>query len=905
MGAARGSRPRRLWSAGSFFLLVLFLTTAARADWSTWAPGADYDPSIPDPESWLGHPYGSQLMGIDEIRGYLEVLAEASERVSLEYIGESVQGDPLMLVVVADPARRAELDSRGQRVDRIADAWAAGRDERADLARDEAALCWVACSVHGDEASGADAGVLLAYHLAADRSEATQEILDAIAVVIDPCQNPDGRRRFLHQVRSFGRHRLEPDPSPWAAEHWSTWPGARTNHFLFDLNRDWAFLTQAESRARVEAFRYWRPQVYVDLHEMGRQSSYFFPPPTDPINPHIPPHHLAWFDVFGRANATAFDRHGFDYFVGESFDLFYPGFGDSWPTLQGAIGMTYEQASTRGRLMRRPDGTIAGYEAAVEHHFVAALTTVETTAEHSTALMESLVEFGDTMRERAEDDPRREIVILTGTGGAEARRLGDVLVRQGVQVLRTLEETTAKLRSLDEEAGEEREVTIPAGSLRIPLEQPLYALVRSLLDQHVSMGDDFIAEEESRVARGLRPRVYDVTAWSMILGYGVEAGSVDRRLDVESEAVQVGDLPEALDVADAGVAWLIPGLDNSVHPALSRLWDRGVNVHCALEGVAAGGVDYPRGTLVIKRASNPGRSDLRELLAEVSMTTGAPVVAVDSSYSGSGPSLGSDRVVLVREPRIALLSGPGVSPLSAGALTWLFEERYGLGFTVLLRDKLEDIALEEFDAIVVPELRRGGSLPLERLDGWVREGGVLVAIGSASLALIEGEDGDGEAWTTVRRVDDLAQLTDEEGRLGEFEVGQPVMNDTAAMDVLPPERRPLRVPGAIFRVDLDDHHFLTMGKRDWVAVPVLSDRILTPSIGGRTVGRINAERPLIAGYTWPVMAEALKDQAWLVEETRGRGRVVIFAEDPSFRGTWEGLHGLLLNAVLIGPSLGR
>lgn len=890
--------------AGFLFALLLLTTTAFADDWREWARGADYDPAIPDPESWLGRPFAAQSIGVDEIRGYLEALEEASERVSIEYIGESVQGDPLMLVIIADPERRERIATRGPRVDRIADAWSSDRNERMDLARDEPAVCWIACSVHGDEASGADAGVLLAYHFAADRSAATRQILDEIAVVIDPCQNPDGRRRFLHQVRSFGRQRLEPDPSPWAAEHWSTWPGARTNHFLFDLNRDWAFLTQAESRARVDAFRRWRPQVYVDLHEMGRQSSYFFPPPTDPINPHIPPDHLAWFDVFGRANAQAFDQHGFDYFVGESFDLFYPGFGDSWPTLQGAIGMTYEQASTRGRLMRRPDGTIVGYPAAVQHHFVASLTTVRTTAEHSAELMESLVGFGDTMRERSEEDPRREIVVSVETGAAQARRLADVLTRQGIKVLRTAEDVEVRMRDLDEEVGEEREVLLPAGSYRVPLEQPTYALVRSLLDQHIAMGDAFIEEEEARVERGLSPRVYDVTAWSMILGYGVEAGSVDRRLDVPSEIVNVGDLPDVREVADADVAWLIPCADNSIYPALMRLWERRIKVHCALDGVGADGELFPRGTLVIKRAANGGRSDLREILEEVAMATGAPVVPVDSSYSGAGPSLGSDRVILVRQPRIALLSGPGVSPLSAGALTWLFEERYGLEFTVLLREKIDDVAVEEFDAIVVPELRRGGSLPLERLDGWVREGGVLVAIGSASLALIEEDAEDGEVWTTVQRVDDLAQLSDEQGRIGEIEVGQSG-GDPEAMDVLPPERRPLRVPGAIFRVELDDHHFLTMGKSGDVAVPVLSDRILTPSIGGRTVGRIAADRPMIAGYTWPVMAEALKDQAWLVEESRDRGRVVIFAEDPSFRGTWEGLHALLLNAVLVGPSLSR
>jgi hypothetical protein len=896
-------KPRGPLSAGFLFVLLL-CATGASAQWQQWVPGADYDPAIPDPETWLGRPFAAQSIGVDEIRGYLEALDAASERVAVEYIGESVQGDPLMLVVVTDPALRDLVESRAGRVSTIADAWSADREERLAIAREEPAVCLIACSVHGDEASGADAGVLLAYHLAADRSAATQRILGEIAVVIDPCQNPDGRRRFLHQVRSFGRQRLEPDPSPWAAEHWGTWPGARTNHFLFDLNRDWAFLTQSESRARVEAFRRWRPQVYVDLHEMGRQSSYFFPPPTDPINPHIPADQLAWFDVFGRANASAFDDYGFDYFVGESFDLFYPGFGDSWPTLQGAIGMTYEQASTRGRRMRRPDGTVAGYPAAVQHHFVASLTTVETTARHSAELMESLVGFGDTMRERSEKDARREIVVSVETGGAQARRLADVLTRQGIRVLRTREPVTVRLRDLDEELDVEREVELPAGSYRIPLEQPGYALVRSLLDQHVGMGTEFIEEEEARVERGLNPRVYDVTAWSMILGYGVEAGSVDRRLEVPSDPVRVGDLPAAGTVADANVAWLIPCRDNSIYPALSRLWERRINVHCALEGVGANGELFPRGTLVVKRASNGGRSDLRAILEEVAMVTGAPVVSVDRSYSGAGPSLGSDQVVLASQPRIALLSGPGVSPLSAGALTWLFEERYGLEFTVLLREKLEDIAVEEFDVIVVPELRRGGDLPLARLDGWVREGGVLVAIGSASLALIEEDGEEAEAWTTVQRVDDLAQLSDEEGRLGEIEVGQPAL-DPQTMDVLPPERRPLRVPGAIFRVDLDDRHFLTMGKPAWVAVPVLSDRILTPSIGGRTVGRIAAERPMIAGYTWPVMAEALKSQAWLVEESRGRGRVVIFAEDPSFRGTWEGLHALLLNAILIGPSLGR
>jgi hypothetical protein len=639
---------------------------------------------------------------------------------------------------------------------------------------------------------------------------------------------------------------------------------------------------------------------------MSRQSSYFFPPPTDPINPHIPGTQLEWFEVFGRENARAFDTRGFDYFIGERFDLFYPGFGDSWPTLQGAIGMTYEQASTRGRLMRRPDGTVAGYPAAVEHHFVAALTTAQTTADHSDALLQSLVDLGETMRERAEDDPRKEILIPVGEHRAEADRLAETLRRQGIRVWRTLDEATARLRPLGshDDDGADTEIVLPAGTLRIPLEQPAYGLVRSLLDPHTPMDATFIAEEEERMERGLYPRFYDVTAWSMILSYGLEAFSSNRRLEIVSESVEFNAAAAPVEIADAAVAWLIPCRDNAVYPALAMLWQQDVAVHCALEGVGAGDRLLPRGTLVVKRAANRGRTDLVGILSRVATQTGAEVIALDESYSGAGPSLGSDRVVLAREPGVGLLSGPGISPLSAGALTWLFEERYGLEFTVLLRESLDDIAVEEFDVLVVPELRLGTELPLGRLDGWVREGGVLVAVGSASLAFIEDDSSGEEVWTTVERVADLAELGDEDGRLGSFEVGVRPPSDEER-GVLPPERRPLRVPGAIFRVELDPTHFLTMGKGTSIAAPVLSDRILTPSLAGRTVGSLDAEDPLIAGYTWPVMEEALKGQAWLVEERRGRGRVILFAEDPSFRGVWEGLHGLLLNGVLIGPSVSR
>jgi hypothetical protein len=438
------------------------LVLPANAEWQGWAPGADYDPLVPDPDGWLGRRFAERHTTVDEILGYAQALAEASDRVTLEHMGTSVQGDPLLLLVITDPDLRPALAARDSLITIVRDPWLHSRSARSEALRGLRPAVWIAGSVHGDEASGSEAALLMAYHLAADRSEATHAILRSSVVLVGPSHNPDGRRRFLQHVRDHGRQRTAPDPSPWAAEHWQVWPGGRTNHFLFDLNRDWAFLTQQETRSHVAAFLRWRPQVFVDLHEMGRESSYFFPPPAEPINPNIPSEHLEWFEIFGKANAEAFDARGFDYYVREDFDLFYPGYGDSWPTLQGAVGMTFEQATTRGRALRQREGRIVGYREAVHHHFVATLTTVRTAAERSSELLRSYARFHEVARERAARDARKEIILSVATHGAEAARLAEVLARQGITVWKTTATRSLRLTPYDGERA--REVELPAGS---------------------------------------------------------------------------------------------------------------------------------------------------------------------------------------------------------------------------------------------------------------------------------------------------------------------------------------------------------------------------------------------------------------------------------------------------------
>lgn len=903
-----GIRPRTLFVLLWVVALGVGAAATAAAQWQTWVEGADYDPSIPDPDSWLGRPFAERHTTVDEILGYAQVLAQSSERVTLERMGTSVQGDPLLLLVITDPALRPGLAERDSLLRVVRDPWTYDATDRERALTGLQPAVWFAGSVHGDEASGSEAALLMAYHLAADRSAETREILASTVVLVGPSHNPDGRRRFLQHVRDHGRQRTAPDPSPWASEHWQVWPGGRTNHFLFDLNRDWAFLTQQETRSHVAAFLRWRPQVFVDLHEMGRESSYFFPPPAAPINPNIPAEHLEWFEAFGRANAEAFDQRGFDYYVREDFDLFYPGYGDSWPTLQGAVGMTFEQATTRGRALRQREGRIVGYREAVEHHFVASLTTLRTTAARSRDLLASYARFNETARERAESDGRKEIVLSVATHGAEAARLAEVLARQGITVWKTTEDRRVRLTPYDGE--ESRNVELPAGSFRVPLEQAAYPLVRSLLDPHTPMDESFLEQERQRRDRGLHNRFYDVTAWSLVFSYGVEAFTAGRRLDVPSLPLEVGDAPQLpLDrsrgsVGSARVGWAIAYEDNAALEALRSLWAEGVNVECLLGATVHAGRNLPRGTLLVKRVANRHVEDLDAIVLEVARATHVRLLPMDTAWTESGPSLGSNQALPLRRSRIAMLTGPGVSPQSAGGLNWLLEDRYQLDFTTVLLSTLDRADLSEFDAILVPELRDTSALPLDRLASWVENGGVLVLIGESTVAAVDRESEESDsAWTTVEHVRDLAELTDENGQLGEFALGRPSPPDDPG-GPLPPERRPLDTPGAIVRLDLDPVHYLTLGENTIAYAPVLSDRILTASVEGSTVARIPSDGGRRAGFMWPVMEEALKDKAFLVEETRGKGRVILFAEDPGFRGTWEGLHRLLLNGLLIGPSMG-
>ena len=493
-------------------------------------PGAAYDSKIPTVRQVLGYEPGDKVTSHAGLVKYMDALAAAMPtRIKVFEYGESWEGRKLIYAAVG--SRPISANWPRSRAGSSASPTLARRRRRTRgrLIAGLPAVVWLSYGVHGNEISSPDAALLTAYHLLAARNDKiVEDVLAKVVVLIDPTQNPDGRDRF---VNYFEQARgLVPDASPSAAEHNEPWPGGRANHYLFDLNRDWIGLTQPEILSQVKALREWLPLVYVDLHEMGANSTYFFTPESDPYNPNLTPNQRTSLTLFGKNNAKWFDKYGFDYFTREEYDAFYPGYGASWPFYYGALSMTYEQASVRGLVVRRSDETLLTFRDTVRHHFVASISTLETAAVNREKLLSDFYQYRVTAIEEGRKEPIQEYILPRGRDAGATDKLAGILMEHGIEVNRA---------KAPFKAGEKK---YAAGTYVVPMAQPSKRFIRTLLDPETKMDDKFVAAEEARRKLKQRTEIYDVTAWSLPLLFNVEA--------IASNAVSKGSFEPAKPVAD-------------------------------------------------------------------------------------------------------------------------------------------------------------------------------------------------------------------------------------------------------------------------------------------------------------------------------------------------------------------
>ena len=409
------------------------LPLCAQKAFDYW-PGASYDPRVPTIHEVLGYQPGERITSHAGIMRYFDALAAAAPaRIKLFPYAESWEGRKLIYAVVASEANIKRLSEIRASIQRIADPRKTPEAEAHKLISALPAVVWLAYGVHGNEISSPEAAMLAAYHLIASRNDkVVEQILANDLVIMDPTQNPDGRDRFVHHYEQT--RGLEPDENPSAVEHNEGWPGGRTNHYHFDMNRDWFAATQPETRGRIAAMLEWVPLVTVDLHEMGSDATYYFAPAADPYNPHMAKDQVANMNLFGKNNAKWFDKFGFDYFTRDQYDGFYPGYGDSWPAFFGSIGMTYEQASVRGLVVRRTDERVMWFRDTVRQHFVASISTAEAAAANRAKLLADFYRYRATAIEEGKTEAIREYILPRGRDASATDKLAGILVEQGVEV---------------------------------------------------------------------------------------------------------------------------------------------------------------------------------------------------------------------------------------------------------------------------------------------------------------------------------------------------------------------------------------------------------------------------------------------------------------------------------------
>ena len=716
-------------------------------------PWARFDPSIPTQEQVTGVAHGGRPLRHGEIVGYLEALAEASPRATLRTYSHTHEGRRLVYLVVSEPDVQSDIDGFREKHVRLADP--RGREPGDDAAAlaGHRAVAWMAYAIHGDELSSADAATALAYWLVAGEDDRARTLRRELVVLIDPLENPDGRDRYLAQIRSFAHKTPSPDLEDLS--HTSVWPWGRGNHYLFDLNRDWFTMVHPESR-RSEVIASWLPQLMVDSHEMGANDTYLFPPPRHPFNPHLPPGELPWLNRFAADQARALDERGYPYYTREWNEEFFPGYGSSWSVYHGAIGILYEMSRTSGTVVRKRSGETRDYAQAVEHQVTSSVANLETLARHREEILLDFVRDRRAAVRDGETGDVRAWLLPPGRHPERTQALATLLMRQGLEVLRAAEPLTATgLR--DARTGEVVEGKLPAGTVMVPLDQPSGRLARVLLDPHVPMESIFLREEREYQERGRGTRLYETTAWSLPLAFGIEAYWAGARPAGKWRAgpslMPTGTVQE--DRSEYG--WVIDGTSDRTLGALADLLEDGIAVRVVDRPFEVDGLAFERGSLLIKREGNP--DDLEDRLDAVAAHWGIEILATPTALATDGPDLGGKHFRPLVAPRVGVLTGMPVEPSEYGHLWHLFDQVLELRFSAIDIARFATTDLRRYNVLVLPPIRtyRGDNEPppedrggaayrhtlgekgIERLDAWIRAGGTVVGIAGGAEFLADAE----------------------------------------------------------------------------------------------------------------------------------------------------------------------
>lgn len=827
--------------------------------------GQDYDPAIPQPRAVLGFEVGEWHARHDQLVDYYKLLDQLSDRLKLEAIGQTYERRPLLNLFVSSPANLARLDEILAEHARLSD----GPADTTDLTN-LPLVVYLGYSIHGNEPSGSNASLLVAYHLAAARGAEIDALLDKTIVVLDPSFNPDGLARFAQWANQH-RGRV-PVADPRHREHTEPWPNGRTNHYFFDLNRDWLLAAHPESRARLRQFQRLRPNLLADFHEMGTDATYFFQPGVPSRqNPLTPPRNLELTRRVAEFHAAALDRLGSLYFTEENFDDFYFGKGSTYPDIQGAVGILFEQASSRGHLQESQQGLLT-FPFTIRNQFTSSLSMLEAARNLRPELLAWQRDFYRDAAAEAAKDPRQAIVFGDRHDPRRSFALAQLLRRHRLEV--------HQLASPIQIEGVRYE---PGAAYVVPIRQAQYRLLRGLFEKPTTFVDETF---------------YDVSAWTLPLAYGLpHAELTAKEWKNELLGARLGELDQLTPPAGRfvrspdAVAYTFGWQGHFAARALYRLQSRGLIARGAKETFAINEGEnlreLDRGAVVLPLAvQGVPREEIEALLETIAREDGIDIYPVKSGLTPRGIDLGSSNLKVLKKPRPAIVVGAPFDTYEAGEVWYTLDERFGIETTLLERRELTRADLGRYSHLILVGL--GGELQkneIETLGAWVKNGGVLMTSGTAS------------AWAEeaiLRPPAEDAKKEKDEPKPKEEQERRPYAEHEK-------DNARKLIAGAIFEVDLDLTHPLAYGYTE-ARLPVFrthEEVLPVPEDPYSRVG-VYTEEPRLAGFVSAKNLEKIAKSPAIVAERLGKGAVLRYLDNPNFRGYWWGGSKLYLNGLFFG-----
>ena len=827
------------------FILAFFFNTIAFAQ-----------QKLKTPSEFLPHELGTQFTAHHLLVDYFKYVAAQSERVVLKEYGRTNEKRPLLTAFISSKKNLARLDDI--RKDNLIRAGVLNGDR---ILKENIAIVWLSHGVHGNEAAASESAISTIYQLAKKDNANISQWLENTVVILDPSINPDGYARYTHWYRGVS-NRLS-NPTTITREHNEPWPGGRVNHYLFDLNRDWAWQIQIETQQRIDLYQQWLPHIHVDFHEQRHNNPYYFAPAAAPFHAYITKWQADFQTEIGKNHTRYFDEKGWLYFTREIFDLFYPSYGDTYPTFNGAIGMTYEQGghSMAGRAILLENGDTLSLQDRIQHHTTTALSTIEVSSKNADRLTENFATYFSKSRTNP-PGKYKSFVIKASNSAGKLKALLSFLDKHQIKYGRV--NSSSRANAFSYKTGKQMSMKVEKEDLVISAYQ-----AKAILTQVLFEPEPFLIDSLT----------YDITAWSLPHAYGLDAYALDRKLDI-SDNYKMTTYEKLNVVGKKPYAYLLSWSALADAKCLADLLQKNIKIRYASEAFTLKGKHFSVGTLVISRADNRKNTDFDKIVQTTAQAHQLNLSYAQSGYVDQGHDLGSSAMRLIKKPNVLTLSGTGISANAFGQLWHYFENDLEYPLTIVTQENFSAVNLADFNLLILPNghYSKLGSAAINKIKKWTRKGGKVIAVANA-LSLFADKDG----FALKKKSE---STNEEEDTMEEY------------VHYGDRERKGIsrQMPGAIFQSKLDNTHPLGFGMPNYYYSLKISSQKFAKLKKAWNVATIET-KPMIYGFVGSAIKPAIENTLVFGVEEKGDGTICYMVDNPLFRGFWYQGKLLFSNAV--------